>query len=212
MTTKTANTTTRNAELTKNKILQAAIKEFSERGYSRGRMDKIAELSGCNKRMIYYYYGDKDSLFAAIVEHEYMRFRKAETTLCSSDLPPVMALQRLIEFTWNYYLENPNYLTLVNSQNLFKAKHLEKSTHVLAAHHYSLEMLGSILKAGEEQGIFRSGVNVRQLHITIASMGFYYLSNRYTQSFLLQDDLMSKENLTERLHFIIDAIMRIVAK
>ena len=118
-------TTTRNPEQTKKRILEAAIQEFSERGFARGRMDKVAELSGANKRMIYYYYGDKDGLFTAIVEHEYLRFRAAEEAVCSPDLPPVMALQRLVEFTWNYYLENPNYLTLVNSQNLFKAEHLK---------------------------------------------------------------------------------------
>ena len=205
-------TTTRNPKQTKKRILEAAIIEFSARGFSRARMDKVAEMSGANKRMIYYYYGDKEGLFTAIIEYEYLRFRNAEKQVCSAELPPVMALQRLVEFTWNYYLENPDYLILVNSQNLFKAKHLKKSVAVLQAHRNALNILQDILDKGEQQGIFRSGVNVRQLQITIASICYYYLNNRYTQSYLLEDDLMSKQNLEQRLHFNIETIMRIVAK
>ncbi len=205
-------TTTRNPEQTKKRILEAAIQEFSERGFARARMDKVAEISMSNKRMIYYYYGDKDGLFTAIVEHEYLRFRKAEEEVCSPNLPPVMALQRLVEFTWNYYLENPNYLILVNSQNLFKAEHLKRSKTVLEAHKKAVHILQNILDLGVKQGVFRTGIDTHQLQLTIASVCYYYFSNRYTQSYLLDDDLMNKENLQKRLHFNIDSIMRIVCK
>ncbi len=212
MTQQKTRTTTRNPEQTKQRILTAAIQEFSEQGFARGRMDKVAEISKSNKRMIYYYYGDKDGLFTAVVEHEYLRFRKAEEQICSPDLPPVMALQRLVEFTWNYYLQNPNYLVLVNSQNLFKAAHLKQSKTVLQAHKKAVNILQNILDLGVKQGVFREGIDTRQLQLTIASVCYYYFSNRYTQSYLLEDDLMSPENLQKRLYFNIDSIMRIVCK
>ena len=40
---------------------------------------------------------------------------------------PITALKRLVRFTWSYYLENPEFITLVNSENLHKARHIKGS-------------------------------------------------------------------------------------
>lgn len=202
--------TSRNPDQTKRKILQAAITDFADRGLGGGRIDKIAQLSGVNKRMIYYYYGDKDGLFTAVVEHVYMQLREAEQALNLTDLDPITALRELVTFTWNYYLDNPEFLMIVNSQNLHKAIHLKRCDAVQAKHGQSIEILTTILDKGVRGGIFKAGISPRQLHITIAGICYYYLVNKYTQSFLLNDDLTSPENLQERLEFNIETVMRMV--
>lgn len=201
----------RNPDQTKQKILQAAITEFADKGLGGGRIDTIAQLSGANKRMIYYYYGDKDGLFTAVVEHVYMAFRQEEQSLELTELPPQSALQELVKFTWNYYLNNPEFLTIVNSQNLHKAIHLKQSSLVQNMHQQSLNMLETILEQGVDNGVFRQGINPRQLHITIAGICYYYLVNKYTQSYLLNDDLTSPQNLQDRLDFNIETIMHLVS-
>jgi AcrR family transcriptional regulator len=56
----------RNANRTRERLLEAATDEFSARGIAGARVDRIAEAAECNKAMIYAYYGNKDQLFDAV--------------------------------------------------------------------------------------------------------------------------------------------------
>ena len=200
----------RNAAQTKQKILNAAIKEFTQKGLDGGRINTIAKLSGANKYMIYYHYGNKEKLFIAVVEHLYVSFKETEKLLDLNNLDPKASLQKLVEFTWHYYLQNPDFLTIVNNQNLHKAKHLKKSEIARNMHGQSVDRIASILDEGIKKGIFREDVNPQQLHLTIAGICYYYIANRHTLSYLLDDNLLSPENLEERLDFNIKTIMRMV--
>ena len=56
----------RNADRTRTRILEAATAEFAARGIAGARVSRIAEVAGCNKAMLYAYYGNKDALFDAV--------------------------------------------------------------------------------------------------------------------------------------------------
>jgi len=56
----------RDSQDTKRRILQAATEEFAKQGIAGARVDRIAEKAGCNKSMLYAYFGDKDGLFDAV--------------------------------------------------------------------------------------------------------------------------------------------------
>ena len=114
----------RNAGNTKQDILDAARVEFAKAGLGGARVDQIAETSGANKRMIYHYFGGKEQLFAAVVEDAYLSIRSDERQLNLAELPPLEAIRKLVEFTWEYYLANPEFITLVNSENLHQARHI----------------------------------------------------------------------------------------
>ena len=60
----------RNAEATRQRIVAAARREFSRHGFAGARVDRIADLAGANKRMIYAYFGDKDQLYEALMERQ----------------------------------------------------------------------------------------------------------------------------------------------
>ena len=126
-------------------------------------------------------------------------------------LPPAEALKKLVTFTWHYYLDNPEFITLVNSANLHKAKHLEGSKRLRAATQSLIGLVENILNRGVEQGVFRKGVDPLQLNITISAVGYYYLTNRYTGKVLFERDYMDSRALEERLAFNVDTIMRLVA-
>ena len=173
-------------------------------------MDAIAARAKANKRMLYHYFGGKRDLFLAVLESVYGDIRAAERTLELEHLEPMEALRRLTEFTWRYYLQHPELLTLVNSENLHRAKHLKKSEVIKAASRRFVNMVGDILERGAAQGIFRPGIDPVQLNITIAAIGYYYLTNRFTGSIIFERDLMAKEAINERLQFNVDTIMRLV--
>lgn len=202
---------TRDAEATKARILEAAKREFAKNGLGGARVDVIAEKARANKRMIYHYFESKEGLFQTILENAYVDIRTAEQKLNLDHLAPQEALERLVRFTWDYYLKNPEFITLVNSENLHRAKHLKKSEVVKVYSRKFVSMVSTILDRGVAAGVFRPDVDPVQLNITIAAIGYYYLTNRFTGSIVFERDLMAKTALDERLRFNIDTIMRLVA-
>ena len=106
------------------RILEAAKQEFAAHGLAGARVDRIATNAGANKRMLYYHVGNKEDLYLAVLEGAYEKIRSEERGLDLEHLDPPEAIERLIDFTWNYFLRNPEFLALLNTENLAKARHL----------------------------------------------------------------------------------------
>jgi AcrR family transcriptional regulator len=202
----------RDADLTRKRILAAATVEFARKGLGGARVDEIALRSKSNKRMIYHYFGSKERLFTAVLEEAYSGIRSAERELHLDELDPETAITRLVEFTWGYYLDHPEFLTLVNSENLHRARHLKGSEVIRKTSSQFVNMVKAILDRGVAGGVFRQGIDPVQLNITIAAIGYYYLNNHYTGSIIFERDLMSKSNLTARLKFNLDTVLRLIKK
>jgi len=184
---------------TQARILDAATREFARFGLGGARVDRIAVRAGANKRMLYYYFGDKDGLFLAVLEHAYASIRSAEQELRLLDTPPVAAVARLVEFTWRYYLEHPEFLTLLNSENLHRARHLKRSKRIRATNSPLIATLREVLRRGEAEGLFRRGVDPLQLYISIAGLAYFYLSNNHTLSQVFDRDLAAPAAREDRL-------------
>lgn len=202
----------RDADLTRKRILAAATAEFARKGLGGARVDEIALRSKSNKRMIYHYFGSKEQLFTAVLEAAYLGIRTAEKELHLDELNPEAAILRLVEFTWAYYLKHPEFLTLVNSENLHRAKHLKASNLIKDASSQFVKMVRAILDRGVEARVFRAGIDAVQLNITIAAIGYYYINNHHTGSIVFERDLMSKENLQARLAFNLETILRLIKR
>jgi AcrR family transcriptional regulator len=190
--------TSRDPERTRHRILEAATEEFARYGLGGARVDRIAARAGANKRMLYYYFRDKDNLFLAALEGRYAHIRAAERGLDLEHLEPRRALRRLVEFTWDYFLAHPEFMTLLNSENLHKGRHVQHSRSVPEMHTPLVESLRSLLRRGEREGVFRRGIDPVQLYISIAGEGYFYLSNRYTLSQIFRRDLMTRKALAGR--------------
>ena len=210
MAKKTKQPVARDAEQTRRRILDAAKAEFARKGLGGARVDEIAARSKSNKRMIYHYFGSKERLFTAVLEAAYTAIRIAERKLKLDELDPEAAIRTLIEFTWNYYLANPEFLTLVNSENLHRARHIKTSAVIRDISGPFVQMVKAILDRGVAKGVFRSGIDPVQLNITVAAIGYYYLTNRFTGSIIFDRDFMTRKNLDERLAFNRDTILRLV--
>ena len=197
----------RDPERTRGRILEAATQEFARYGLGGARVDRIAERAGANKRMLYYYFGDKDGLFLAALEGRYVHIRNAERSLELEHLEPRQAVRRLVEFTWNYFLRHPEFMTLLNSENLHQGRHVRRSRRVREMHSQLVTSLREVLRRGEAEGVFRKGVDPVQLYISIAGEGYFYLSNRYTLSRIFDRDLMDPRALEARARHNADMIL-----
>jgi len=197
----------RDADRSQATILAAARDEFAEHGLGGARMDRIAERAGLNKRLIYYYFEDKEQLFRAVLEQAYLHIREEERKLHLLDLKPADAVRRLVEFTWDYYLAHPEFLTLLNSANLHRARHLEESKRAREMNSPLIEMLAEILERGRKDGSFRGGVDPLQLYVSIAGLSYFYLSNSHTLSAIFGRDLLSAKAKNERLTHMCEVIL-----
>ena len=194
------------------RILAAALDEFARYGLGGARVDRIAARAGANKRMLYYYFGNKEGLFLAVLESRYAHIRRAEQGLHLADLDPREGMRRLVAFTWTYYLKHPEFLTLLNSENLHRARHLRRSRHIAAMHSPLIAMLGGLLERGVREGRFRRGVDPVQLYISIAALGYFYLSNRHTLSTIFERDLLAPRHKAERLRHMTGLVLGYLEK
>ncbi|MEI7535804.1 MAG: TetR/AcrR family transcriptional regulator [Comamonadaceae bacterium] len=198
---------TRDADRSQQAILVAAREEFAKHGLGGARMDRIAERVKLNKRLIYYYFASKDDLFLAVLERSYADIREAEKQLHLTDLLPAQAIRRLTEFTWNYYLQHPEFISLLNTANLHQADHLLRSERIREMNSPLIQTLGEILERGRLDGTLRGGIDPLQLYVSIAGLAYFYLSNNHTLSAIFGRDLMSHEALGERLTHMCDLIL-----
>lgn len=202
----------RDADRSQQTILLAARDEFAEHGLSGARVDRIAERAEVNKRLIYYYFKSKDELFLAVLENAYADIREAENKLRLTDMPPSLAIRRLTEFTWDYYIAHPEFLTLLNSENLHQGRHLAMSSRVRDTNSPLIQTLAEILERGRKEGIFRGGVDPIQLYVSIAGMAYFYLSNNHTLSAIFGRDLMTPKAHQERLSHMCEVILGYVLR
>lgn len=197
----------RNPKLTRQRVLDAATKEFAEKGLSGGRVDEIARRSGANKRMLYHYFGNKEDLYLVVMEKAYKKKLEEEIELKLTGMNPVDGMSTLIRFTWRYYLENPEFISLVNNENLLKARHIARSDAIKVLHSPLVDLIKGLLQRGAKEGLFRKDVDAVQLYISIAGLGYYYLSNAYTLSTIFARDLLCPEELQKRDNHRVEVIL-----
>ncbi|GMV00731.1 MAG: TetR/AcrR family transcriptional regulator [Burkholderiaceae bacterium] len=200
-------TVSRDPEATRETILSAATDEFAQHGLAGARVDRIAERAGVNKRMLYYYFGQKEELFLAVLEGAYQRIREEEHKLSLTQVEPTEAIRRLVAFTWDYHMAHPEFITLLNTENLYRARHLKKSSRVRTWHSPFVAMIAEVLERGHKAGVFRAGVDPVQLYISIAGLAYFYLSNRFTLSTIFDRDLVSPKARVERLSHMTDLVL-----
>ena len=196
----------RDPNKTKMRILAAATAEFSRMGLGGARVDVIATRANVQKRMMYHYFGNKETLYRIVLEEAYAKFRAAEAELEIENDPPMQALRRLMEFTWNYYLENPEFISLVSTENLHKAKYLKKSPRLELLNKGFVKRMEHLLARGARDGVFRSELDAVQVLIALAGLGYHYLTNQHTGEIVYGRSLMTDEARKARLSFNIDLI------
>jgi AcrR family transcriptional regulator len=204
---KRANGNARDPERTRAVILAAATGEITEKGLGGARVDEIAERAGVNKRMIYHYFGDKDGLYLAVLEASYELIRSEEIKLDLGKRHPVEGMRELVQFTWNYYRDHPEFLSLLATENLHRAAYLKRSKKIRELHSPLVGMIGDLLQRGAKAKVFRKDVDPVDLYISIAALGFFYMSNRHTLSTIFGRDLTAPKSLEARGKHLVDVVL-----
>lgn len=198
------------AEATREAILRAATKVFAKYGYTGGSVEKISSAAKSVDRMIYYYFGSKEGLFVAVLENIYRRMDEAESRLELDESRPLEALGELIRFVLRYYRDHPEFVTLLNTENLHKGRHIGKSRRAREYSHHAVTLTERLLANGVEQGLVRPNIDARQLYLLIVATGYFHTSNRYTLGAFLGEAIDTPEAIARWEAFVADSVLRIV--
>jgi AcrR family transcriptional regulator len=203
----TAPTRLRVPEQTRREILDAATAEFSEKGFAGGRVDNIAARTRTTKRMIYYYFGGKQQLYAAVLERLYGSMRDAEAALELDALPPLDALRRLVETTFDHHAAHPEFVRLVSVENIHEGRIVDASPTIRERNAAVLGTLRRLIARGEREGAFRAGLDALDLHMLISSFCFYRVSNRHTLRAIFGRDGTQPAAATAHRRMITEAVL-----
>lgn len=195
---------------TRNKILKAATRIFARYGYDGGSVEKISKSAKSVDRMIYYYFGNKEGLFIEVLENAYRRMNDAELKLKLNNSQPVEGLNEVIGFVLSYYRKNSEFITLLNLENLQRGKHIAKSQRAREYSSPAIATVGKLLQNGIAQGLFRTDVSPRNIYMLIMATAYFYMSNRYTLSVFLGENLQTPEAIAAWQSFISTTVLRSV--
>ena len=193
-------------------IIAVATREFAENGLAGARIDVIAEAMRTSKRMIYYYFGSKEQLYIAVLEDSYRRMREIESNLHLEDLAPEDALRKLVGYTVDYQFAHPEFIRLVMTENIHRGEYLARSAAIQKLNVPAIEGLKSLYERGVAQGVFRSGLDPVDLHMSISALSVFNVANRHTFSLIFKRDLDSTAALIARRDSIIEMIVRYLRK
>ena len=203
---------TNDPERTMADIIEVATHEFSEKGLAGARIDVIAEAMRTSKRMIYYYFGSKEGLYVRVLEEAYRRMREIESDLHLDDLPPVDALRKLVGFTVDYQLAHPDFIRLVMNENMHRGSYLARSEVIQNLNVPAIEGLRRVLERGLADGVFRTGIDPVDLHMSISALSVFNIANRHTFSLIFQRDLESAAAQGARRDSIVEMVERFVRR
>ncbi|MGI5220642.1 TetR/AcrR family transcriptional regulator [Nocardia sp. CA-290969] len=197
----------RNSDRTKENILEVATGEFSDNGYAGARVDVIAERTHTTKRMIYYYFGDKEGLYRAVLERAYGAIRALEAELDLTGRDPVEAIRALAELTFDHHEQHPDFIRLVANENLLHGEHIRKSDVLMRLGAPAADLLSAILAEGQDSGLFRTDVDALDVHMIISSFCVFRVANRHTWQALFGRDLTDPATRDHQRRILADMVV-----
>ena len=194
-------------EANRARIVKAAIDEFASRGFKGASMDAIASRTHTTRAMINYYFGSKEQVYLAVLEHVYSEIRQAEGLLDLDHLAPVDAIRRIVEFTFNYYLDHEGFVRLVVAENQAKGRHLKKSKAMRSLNRTIIDTLGRVIERGQRDGRFRPDLDPVEIHMAIAALGMFNMTNQFTFTAIFQREMGAKGDVARRRDTVADIVL-----
>jgi AcrR family transcriptional regulator len=180
----------RDPERTRQEILDVALAEFARNGYSGARVDEIAAKTRTTKRMIYYYFTNKEQLYIAVLERAYATVRDAERQLDVDHLEPVLAMRTLAELTFDHHESHQDFIRLVAIENIHRAEHIAKSAALAQLNTPAASVIASILERGRATGAFRRRAEPIDVHMIISAFCVFRVANQHTFGAIFGVDLL----------------------
>lgn len=197
----------RNAVATRQRILDVAMAEFAEHGYSGSRIDRISVAADVNVGMIYHYFGSKDDLYLAALEASYKVIREREQMLDVAHEDPVSAMRQLIALTFDFLATDPYFVRLIMGENLMMGRMVRRSKIIPSMTQPLLDTLRTILARGQAEGLFHVDIDAEDFYVSILGLCFVHVSNRHTLGSMFQRDFADPDWLRRRKTIVTEILL-----
>ena len=210
--TSTTPVRTRDPERTKGQILEAALSEFATNGYDGAKVHEIARSAGCNARLIYHYFDNKERLYAAALRRIYCDIREREAKLNLDALPPEKAMTRLTETTFDFFENNTAFLSITRNENLLEGRFIRQEPEIQKMSQPFLDKIADVLRRGHEAGVFRGGIDALQLYVSIVALSAHHINASHTLSATFGRDLSTEAWRQDRRQHVVEMVQAAVRK
>jgi AcrR family transcriptional regulator len=202
-------TPTRNADRTRGRLLRAAIRLFSSRGFHGVSVDQIVAAAKINKRMVYHYFGSKEAIYQAALADVFSRIAEVELLALDDAGTPHEQITGLLRGYFQFLDDNPEFTQLLLWENLDKGRHIAKQDDLISKNPF-LQRFQKIVEQGISSGLFRADINIPHLLIHFIGLCFIYHSNRFslTQSvgIDLGDNTVRRDGLDQVITLVFKGI------
>jgi TetR/AcrR family transcriptional regulator len=196
-------------EKTRAAILNAALEEFANEGAAGARTDEIARRAGVNKALLYYYFKDKEGLYAAALEQVFSGLsERVLAVLDHTELAPRQRLLGYVEAHFDYIAGAPLYPRLVQREFMRTAGRTLSPAGSRAVERYIKPVyikLSHLIGEGIERGEFRK-VDPKQTLTSILGVIIFYFISIPVQQALNPVDPASPERLAARRAAVLDFV------
>lgn len=193
----------RDAEATKQQILDAAEIEFALNGLLGARTEAIATRAGVAPRMIYYYFENKEGLYQAVLQRPATQFQQMLERLNLEELPAPEALRTFLRTIIAYEISHRHRgMLLFQEANQNQGKYFQ-----LTSWQQPITYLTKILSKGMEEGVFCK-LDPQMTTLTIAGVCVFYANAHENLKHLTPDvDLLSDEMIERYTQAAINLVL-----
>lgn len=202
----------RNPSESRQRILEAGMKHFARAGLGGARVVDIIKDANLSHRMLYHYFESKELLYLATLEFAYQRIREAERKLRLESLDPSSGIRRLVEFTFDYYVNHPEFMALLNQENLNGGEFITKSDALRIMQRPLIEAIDRLLDEGVATSVFAVRPDSVQFYIDVAGLCYFGITNRHTLSAIFSPRVSQSRYLARRRAHVVEFVLNSLLK
>jgi TetR/AcrR family transcriptional regulator len=193
----------RDAQITQQRILDAAEQEFSRHGLNGARLSAIADLAQVTTASLHYYFENKENLYKAVLQRPIDEVQSSLGLLNFDGLPPEEALKQIIRIAIANEAQNPQRQMLWFQEASQNQGIYFKECNVLSLHEYLLK----ILERGMAEGYFRPLKPFLALTHILSVCLFYFTVHENWKHLTPDVDRLSPEMIEEHIEEAISFIL-----
>lgn len=187
-------------------ILQAAIREFAQRGIAGARTDAIANAAQVNKALLYYYYRDKETLYGAALDHAFGQMGEHLMKVLDRNLSP---REKVLTYVGEYfdYIASHKFNRDLVQMEMMRSGHGSPHLKRIAKLYFQplYRRLSEVIHQGIAGGEFRAINPLQFVPSMVALVVFYFISAPVMKT-VAGFDPLSAERIAERRAAVLDVV------